>query len=86
MSSGHDERVSPGCLSGVIVAHPTKDLVADPAGGRTIAPKQRLDEVMAAAKLADEAGLDMFTLGEHHRRDIGSCPIVVLSAWPCRSR
>src|SRR5437773_2711496 len=31
MSSGHDERVSPGCLRGVIVAHPTKDLVADPA-------------------------------------------------------
>ena len=30
------------------------DLVADTATGRTIAPKQRMDEVIAAAKLADD--------------------------------
>jgi hypothetical protein len=30
MSSGHSEGVSPGCLTGRIVAHPPEDLIADP--------------------------------------------------------
>ena len=29
-------------------------------------PKQRMDDVLAMARLADEAGLDVFGLGEHH--------------------
>jgi alkanesulfonate monooxygenase SsuD/methylene tetrahydromethanopterin reductase-like flavin-dependent oxidoreductase (luciferase family) len=57
------------------------DLVADSTTGRTISPKQRMDEVIAAAKLADEAGLDMFALGEHHRPDFTvSAAATVLAA------
>jgi alkanesulfonate monooxygenase SsuD/methylene tetrahydromethanopterin reductase-like flavin-dependent oxidoreductase (luciferase family) len=40
-----------------------------------------MDEVIAAAKLADEAGLDMFAVGEHHRRDFTvSATATVLAA------
>jgi alkanesulfonate monooxygenase SsuD/methylene tetrahydromethanopterin reductase-like flavin-dependent oxidoreductase (luciferase family) len=43
------------------------DLVPDPVTGKpVITPKQRMDDVLAMAKLADEAGLDVFGLGEHH--------------------
>ena len=43
--------------------------------------KQRLDEVLAAARLADEAGLQVFVVGEHHRSDYAiSAHAVVLGA------
>ncbi|NLH81495.1 MAG: LLM class flavin-dependent oxidoreductase [Phyllobacteriaceae bacterium] len=45
------------------------------------AARRRLDEVVAAAKLADEAGLAVFGVGEHHRADYAiSAPAVVLGA------
>ena len=55
------------------------DIVSDPLTGVTISPKQRLDEVIAAAKLADELGLDVFGVGEHHRLDfvVSSVPVVL---------
>lgn len=55
------------------------DIVTDCHTGNKISPKQRLDEVIAAAKLADEAGLDVFGVGEHHRLDfvISSVPVVL---------
>jgi probable LLM family oxidoreductase len=57
------------------------DLGTDPLTGHMISPQQRLNEVMSAAKLADEAGLDIFGLGEHHRLDYTvSSPAVVLAA------
>lgn len=43
--------------------------------------RQRIDEIVAAARFADEAGIDVFGVGEHHRRDFAiSAPAVVLSA------
>ncbi|HIW35342.1 MAG TPA: LLM class flavin-dependent oxidoreductase [Candidatus Paenibacillus intestinavium] len=57
------------------------DLGPDPHTGKTIDAKQRLAEIIEAAKLADEAGLDVFGVGEHHRLDYAvSAPPVVLSA------
>jgi len=45
------------------------------------AAQQRIAEVIAAAKLADEAGLAVFGVGEHHRSDYAiSAPAVVLGA------
>jgi alkanesulfonate monooxygenase SsuD/methylene tetrahydromethanopterin reductase-like flavin-dependent oxidoreductase (luciferase family) len=45
------------------------------------AARRRLDEVVRAARLADEAGLDVFGVGEHHRSDYAiSAPAVVLGA------
>ncbi len=55
------------------------DLPANARGPQ--AAQQRLQEIMAAAKLADEAGLHVFGVGEHHRSDYAvSAHSVVLGA------
>lgn len=57
------------------------DIVADPHTGKTISAGQRIKEITEAAKLADDAGLDVFGVGEHHRLDYAtSAPPVVLAA------
>lgn len=57
------------------------DMGPDPLTGKTISPKQRMEEIIQAGKLADEAGLDIFGVGEHHRLDyVVSSPAVVLAA------
>jgi|GEM_PF-1059573 len=57
------------------------DICADPLTGHAVNAKQRVKEIIEAAKLADEAGLDVFGVGEHHRLDYAvSAPPVVLSA------
>lgn len=46
-----------------------------------MASQQRLQEILAAARLADEAGLHVFGVGEHHRTDYAvSAYSVVLGA------
>jgi probable LLM family oxidoreductase len=50
-------------------------------------PEQRLREVVEEAELADEVGLDVFGIGEHHRPDFTvSTPAVVLSAVAARTK
>lgn len=57
------------------------DLGPNPHTGETITTGQRIKEILEAAKLADEAGLDVFGVGEHHRLDYAvSSPQTVLSA------
>jgi probable LLM family oxidoreductase len=52
---------------------------ADLAG--TVSPEQRMRELMEEIELADQLGLDVFGLGEHHRPDfLISSPAVVLGA------
>lgn len=53
-----------------------------PAGVRgPAAAQQRLQEILSAARLADEAGLSVFGVGEHHRSDYAvSAHSVVLGA------
>jgi probable LLM family oxidoreductase len=49
--------------------------------GKALSPQQRLMEVIELAKLADQAGLGVLGLGEHHRRDFAlSAPEIVLAA------
>jgi len=51
------------------------------------AAQQRLQEIVAAAKLADEAGLHVFGVGEHHRSDYAvSAHTVVLGALAAATR
>ncbi len=53
----------------------------DPVTGETPTPKQKLRETVQLAKLAEEVGLDVFAVGEHHRLDMAiSSPPVVLAA------
>jgi alkanesulfonate monooxygenase SsuD/methylene tetrahydromethanopterin reductase-like flavin-dependent oxidoreductase (luciferase family) len=57
------------------------DITPDPNTGRTISIQQRYAEILAAARLADEAGLDVFGVGEHHRLDIPiSSPAAIMAA------
>ena len=53
-----------------------------PAGaGATITPAQRLRDLVEEVELADQVGLDVFGVGEHHRPDFAvSAPAVVLAA------
>jgi probable LLM family oxidoreductase len=46
-----------------------------------ISPEERMRNLMEEAKLADELGLDVFAIGEHHREDfLISSPAVALAA------
>ena len=57
------------------------DITPDPNSGRTISTAQRYAEILGAAKLADETGLHVFGVGEHHRLDLPiSSPAVVMAA------
>jgi probable LLM family oxidoreductase len=53
----------------------------DPETGQKVDPARRLADLMEEVKLADEVGLDVFAVGEHHRPDFAvSSPAVVLGA------
>lgn len=57
------------------------DLTPDPHSGVAVTAAQRCAEIVAAAKLADAAGFDVFGVGEHHRLDMAiSSPAVVMAA------
>ncbi|MBI2684326.1 MAG: LLM class flavin-dependent oxidoreductase [Actinobacteria bacterium] len=59
----------------------------DPVTGTTIGPERRLRELIEEIELADEVGLDVFGVGEHHRPDYAvSSPAVVLAAAAARTR
>jgi probable LLM family oxidoreductase len=51
------------------------------ATGKTISPQQRLHDLMEEIQLADQVGLDVFGIGEHHRSEfVVSSPATVLAA------
>jgi alkanesulfonate monooxygenase SsuD/methylene tetrahydromethanopterin reductase-like flavin-dependent oxidoreductase (luciferase family) len=57
------------------------DLITDPKTGIQMNVHDRIDKIIKAATLADQARLDVFGIGEHHRLDIAvSSPAVVLAA------
>ena len=59
----------------------------DPKTGQAIEPARHLDELLDAVTLADEAGLDVFGIGEHHRREfLDSAPAVILAAAAARTK
>ena len=63
------------------------ELTPDPKTGRTITPAQRLRDLIEEIELADQVGLDIFGVGEHHRPDFAvSAPAVVLAAAAERTR
>jgi probable LLM family oxidoreductase len=53
---------------------------------RDISPQQRMRDLVEEAELADQLGLDVFAVGEHHRPDfLVSAPAVVLAALAMRT-
>src|ERR1700744_4216163 len=54
--------------------------------GPGVTPEQRMRELLEEAQLADELGLDVFAIGEHHRADfLISAPAVALAAIAART-
>ena len=55
------------------------EFLSDPRVGKKISAQQRVHEIVAAARLADQAGLDVFGVGEHHSLDfvVSAVPVVL---------
>lgn len=52
-----------------------------------LSPKVRIAHLMEEAELADQVGLDLFAIGEHHRPEyLSSAPAVLLSAIAARTK
>jgi hypothetical protein len=63
------------------------EVFPDPQTGETISTADRLRNLVEQVELADQLGLEVFGLGEHHRPDIpASAPAVVLGAIAARTQ
>jgi probable LLM family oxidoreductase len=52
-----------------------------------VSPEQRMRELLEEAELAEQLGLDVFAIGEHHRADfLISSPVVALAAIAARTK
>src|ERR1700682_4420878 len=59
----------------------------DGVRGETVTPAQRLGNLIEEIELADQVGLDVFGVGEHHRPDFAvSSPAVVLGPAAVRTK
>jgi probable LLM family oxidoreductase len=59
----------------------------DPETGRIVTPAGRLAHLIEEIELADQAGLDHFGLGEHHRSEyLDSAPTEILAAAAMRTK
>jgi alkanesulfonate monooxygenase SsuD/methylene tetrahydromethanopterin reductase-like flavin-dependent oxidoreductase (luciferase family) len=55
--------------------------------GERISDEQRMQELLAEIRLADEVGLDIYGLGEHHRDEyVISAPPIVLAAAAAQTK
>jgi probable LLM family oxidoreductase len=61
--------------------------ISDPVTGETISPGERLRNLLDEIELADQVGLDVFGVGEHHRAEfLDSAPVVILAAAASRTK
>jgi len=59
----------------------------NPETGKKLHPSERLKNLMEEIELADQAGLNVVGIGEHHREEyISSAPAVILSAAASRTK
>lgn len=57
------------------------DNTPDPISGQQLSNEQRMKNLLEEIQLAEQVGLDVFAIGEHHRPDyLVSAPAVVLAA------
>jgi probable LLM family oxidoreductase len=63
------------------------ELTPDASGGPVVSAQQRLRDLIEEVELADQVGLDVFGVGEHHRPDFAvSSPAVALAAAAERTK
>lgn len=61
--------------------------IADPVTGENLPTVDRMQQLLTEMELADQVGLDIFGIGEHHRADfLDSAPAVILAAAAARTR
>jgi len=61
--------------------------ISDPATGLTLGPVERMQHLLEEIELADQVGLDVFGIGEHHRAEfLDSAPTVILAAAAARTQ
>jgi probable LLM family oxidoreductase len=61
--------------------------IGDPITGEAISPGDRLRNLLDEIELADQVGLDVFGVGEHHRAEfLDSAPVVILAAAASRTK
>ena len=61
--------------------------ISDPVTGATIAPVDRMAQLLAEIELADKVGLEVFGIGEHHRAEfLDSAPAIILAAAASRTK
>ena len=61
--------------------------IPDPVTGQVLSPVQRMQTLLAEMELADQVGLDVFGIGEHHRAEfLDSAPAVILAAAAARTK
>lgn len=59
----------------------------DPKTGKLQSPHQRIKNLMEEIELADQVGLDVYAIGEHHRPDyVVSAPAVILAAAAVKTK
>jgi probable LLM family oxidoreductase len=62
------------------------EVTPDPRTGAPADPAQRLRDLLEEVELAEQVGLDVYAIGEHHRPDFAvSAPAVVLAAAAART-
>ena len=63
------------------------ELTPDPFTGKMLSPTQRLHDLLEEIELADQVGLDVYGLGEHHRSEyLASSPVTILAAAATRTK
>src|ERR1700720_3614391 len=61
--------------------------ISDPGRGGTLSPAERLQHLLEEITLADQVGLDVFGIGEHHRAEfLDSAPPIILAAAASRTK
>src|SRR5579862_9507183 len=62
-------------------------VISEPAAGVILSPVQRIQNLLEEIGLADQVGLDVFGIGEHHRSEfVDSAPPVILAAAATRTK
>jgi len=61
--------------------------ISDPTSGITLKPVELMQQLLEDIELADQVGLDVFGIGEHHRAEfLDSAPAVILAAAAARTK
>ncbi|MBC7849347.1 MAG: LLM class flavin-dependent oxidoreductase [Chitinophagaceae bacterium] len=63
------------------------ELTPDPITGKVVSAEERMKDLLEEIELAEQVGLDVFAIGEHHRKEyLISSPAVLLAAAAVKTK